>query len=213
MEKYVPRYTEKEELFNSISHGIGLLLSIPALILLVVFSCIEGSVWHIVSFSIYGVSLVTLYLASTLYHSAKRPEIKKRLNVFDHSAIYLLIAGTYTPFVLVSLRGIWGWSLFGIIWGLALVGIILKIVFEARHKIVSATAYVLMGLVIVVAIKPLLNSLNTSGLVWLFAGGISYIIGAILYTIKRMPYNHGIFHIFVLVGSIAHWIAVFFYVL
>jgi hemolysin III len=213
MEKYIPKYTKKEELFNSISHGFGLLLSIPALILLVVYACIEGSVWHIISFSIYGSTLVTLYLASTLYHSAKRPEIKKKLNVFDHSAIYLLIAGTYTPFLLVVLPGAWRWILFIVIWGLALIGIIFKIVYGTKRKIVSATAYVLMSWVMVIAIKPLINNLSTDGLWCLLAGGISYTVGAVIYTFKKLPQHHGIFHIFVLVGSFAHWIAVFFYVL
>jgi hemolysin III len=209
----VSQYSEKEEYFNVISHGIGLLLSIPATVLLIVYSSLYGTVWHVVSFSIYGATLITLYLASTLYHNAKNEALKKKLNVFDHSSIYLLIAGTYTPFLLVVLHGTWGWSLFGVVWGIAIIGIFFKIISKARLKIMSASAYVLMGWVVVIAINPLLNNLSTPGLWWLFVGGISYTVGAVLYTIKKLPYNHGIFHIFVLGGSIAHWIAVFFYVL
>jgi hemolysin III len=207
------QYSEKEELFNSVTHGIGLLFSIPALIVLIVFSSLYGTIWHIVSFSIYGTTLVTLYLSSTLYHSAKNLELKKKLNVFDHSAIYLLIAGTYTPFLLTVLRGAWGWSLLGVIWSLALIGIIFKIMSEARLKAISATAYVLMGCVILIAIKPLIDNLGTEGLWWLLGGGISYIVGAVIYTLQKLPYHHGIFHIFVLGGSFAHWIAIFFYLL
>lgn len=212
MEKYIPPYSEKEEKINVLTHGLGLLLSIPALILLVVYSSLYGNVWHVVSFSIYGSSLVLLYLASTLYHAAKKPEIKDKLNIFDHSAIYLLIAGTYTPFLLVTIRGPWGWSLFGIVWGLAIIGILMKFFFTTRYKVVSALAYILMGWVIIIAIKPLINNLSTPGLWWLFAGGLSYTIGAVLYTLKKLPYHHAIFHVFVLGGSFAHWVAVFYYV-
>lgn len=213
MSNTVRQYSVKEEKFNTISHAIGLLLSIPALILLIIYSSIYGNVWHIVSFSIYGASLITLYLASTLYHGSKDESIKKKLNVFDHSAIYLLIAGTYTPYLLVVLRGLWGWSLFGVIWGLAAIGIFFKLITEQKSKVVSATAYVLMGLVIIVAIKPLINNLQPGGLFWLLIGGLSYIVGAVFYTFKNMPNHHGIFHVFVLGGSIAHWISIFFYVL
>jgi hemolysin III len=180
-------------------------------VLLVVYASLFGDVWHIVSFSIYGTSLLILYLASTLYHAVKKEALKKKLNVFDHAAIYLLIAGTYTPFLLVALRGAWGWSLFGVVWGIALIGISIKILVEGRLKIVSATAYVLMGWIVVIAIKPLINSLEPAGLWWLFAGGISYTVGAIFYVFKKLPYHHGIFHIFVLGGSFAHWVSVFFY--
>ncbi|MDF1546266.1 MAG: hemolysin III family protein [Bacteroidales bacterium] len=212
MEKYIPPYSEKEEKINVLTHGLGLLLSIPALILLVVYSSLYGNVWHVISFSIYGSTLVLLYLASTLYHAAKSPEIKAKLNIFDHSAIYLLIAGTYTPFLLVTIRGPWGWSLFGIVWGLAIIGILMKFFFTSRYKVVSALAYILMGWVIIIAIKPLINNLSTPGLWWLFAGGLSYTIGAVLYTLKKLPYHHAIFHVFVLGGSFAHWVAVFYYV-
>jgi len=206
-------YSDKEERFNTISHGIGLILSLPAMVLLIVYSSIYGNVWQIVSFSIYGLSLVTLYLASTLYHGARNGSLKEKLNVFDHSAIYILIAGTYTPYLLVTLRGTWGWSLFGIIWSMALIGIFFKIISKKRNKVVSAITYILMGWVVVVAIKPLIANLSIEGLWWLMAGGLSYTVGAIIYTFKKMPNHHGIFHIFVLAGSIAHWISIFFYVL
>lgn len=206
-------YPPKEEKLNIISHGIGLLLSLPALVLLVVFSSLKGDVWHIVSFSIYGTSLVILYLASTLFHSSKKQHIRNKLNVFDHASIYLLIAGTYTPFLLVILRGPWGWTLFGIIWGMALTGIILKLFYTGRYNVVSAIAYIIMGWVIIIALKPLINNLETAGLWWLLAGGISYSVGVIFYLNKKIKYNHAIFHLFVLAGSICHFISVFWYVL
>jgi hemolysin III len=211
MDNNIPDYSIREEFFNTISHGFGLLLSIPALVLLVVFASIYGDAWHIVSFSIYGTSLVLLYLASTLYHGVSNRVLKKKLNVLDHAAIYLLIAGTYTPFLLVILRGAWGWSLFGVIWGIAVIGIALKIFISGKLKIVSAITYVLMGWIVIIAIKPLINNLETGGLWWLFAGGICYTVGAIFYVWKKIPLNHGIFHLFVLGGSFAHWWAVFFY--
>jgi hemolysin III len=213
MENNKKAYSDKEEALNTITHGIGLILSIPAVILLIFYSSINGTIWHIVSSCIYGSTLIILYLASTTYHGTKEPGLKKRLNVFDHSAIYLLIAGTYTPFLLITLRGAWGWSLFGVVWGIAVIGVFMKIFFAARYKFISALAYVLMGWIIIVAIKPLINNLASEGLFWLVAGGLSYTIGAVLYVIKKIPYNHAIFHVFVLAGSIAHWIAVFFYVL
>ncbi|NJO90479.1 MAG: hemolysin III family protein [Chloroflexia bacterium] len=213
MSNYTPAYSVKEEIVNVITHGLGLLLSIPALVLLIVYASLYGTVWHIISFSIYGSTLVILYLASTLYHAARKPKRKENLNIFDHSAIYLLIAGTYTPFLLVTLRGPWGWSLFGVVWGLAFVGVVMKFFFMSKYKIVSALAYVFLGWVIIIAVKPLINNLDTGGLWWLLAGGISYTVGAVLYTLKKLPYHHGIFHVFVLGGSFAHWMAVFYYVL
>ncbi|MEN8120767.1 MAG: hemolysin III family protein [Bacteroidota bacterium] len=212
MSTYKSPYSYKEELFNTISHGIGLVLSIPALIMLVVYANIEGNIWHIVSFSIYGSSLLILYLASTLYHGTKKPELKQKLNVFDHSAIYVLIAGTYTPFALVTLNGPWGWSIFGVVWGLAVIGLVLKLFYIGRFRKISTLAYVLMGWVMVIAIKPLINNLSNDGLFWLFIGGVFYTVGAVLYLFKKLPYNHGIFHVFVLLGSLSHFFAVFYYV-
>ena len=211
--KKITYYEPKEEKFNIISHAVGLVLSIAALVLLVVFSSIYGSAWHIVSFSIYGASLIVLYSASTFYHYVQSPKLRHRLNIFDHSAIYVLIAGTYTPFTLVVLKGWVGWTIFGVSWGLALAGIILKLFFTGKYDKISTFAYVLMGWVVIFAIKPLVNNLPFEGLMLLLAGGVSYTVGAILYSIKNLKYNHAIFHIFVLLGSFAHFIAVFFYVL
>jgi len=179
---------------------------------LVVYANIEGNIWHIVSFSIYGSSLLILYLASTLYHGAKNPELKQKLNVFDHAAIYVLIAGTYTPFALVTLNGFWGWLIFGIVWGIALIGLVLKLFYTGRFRKISTLAYVLMGWVVIIAIKPLINNLSGDGLFWLFIGGVFYTVGAVFYLLKKLPYSHGIFHVFVLLGSLSHFFAVFYYV-
>jgi hemolysin III len=206
-------YDPKEEKLNVLSHGIGLILSVIALVLLVVFASLEGGLWHIVSFSIYGASLIVLYSASTLYHYVQNPKLRYRLNIFDHASIYILIAGTYTPFTLVVLDGWVGWTIFGVSWGLALIGVILKLFFIGRFDKISTIAYVLMGWLIVFAIKPLIHNLPLEGLLWLLAGGVFYTIGAVLYSIKSIKYNHAIFHIFVLLGSFSHFIAVFFYVL
>jgi hemolysin III len=212
-EKNVKYYDSKEEKLNVISHAFGLILSVIALVLLVVFSSLNGSYLHIVSFTIYGVSLIVLYSASTFYHYSQTPKLRQRLNIFDHAAIYVLIAGTYTPFTLVVLDGWVGWTIFGISWGLALLGIILKLFFTGKYDKISTIAYVLMGWLIIFAIKPLINNLSFQGLIWLFGGGLSYTVGAILYSINGVKYNHAIFHIFVLLGSFCHFIAVFFYVL
>ena len=205
-------YDIKEEFWNVLTHGMGLLLSIAATVLLIVFSSLNLSVWHIVSFSIYGASLIILYLASTTYHMSKRPKLRLRLNVFDHSSIYLLIAGTYTPFLLVTIRGPWGWSLFGVVWGMAIIGIILKLFYTGRFDKISTLAYVVMGWLALIAVYPLVMNLATPGLIWLLMGGIFYSIGALFYLRNSMKCNHVIFHVFVLLGSISHFISIFFYV-
>lgn len=206
-------YNPKEEKLNVISHGIGLVLSVIALVLLVVYASKYGNVWHMVSFSIYGASLIVLYSASTFYHYVQNPKLRHRLNIFDHAAIYVLIAGTYTPFTLVVLDGWVGWTIFGVSWGLAFTGIILKLFFTGKYDKISTIAYVLMGWLIVFAMKPLVNNLPFEGLMWLLSGGVFYSVGALLYSLKKLKYNHAIFHIFVLLGSFSHFIAVFFYVL
>jgi len=208
----IKHYSSIEEKFNIISHAIGFILSIVALVLLVTYAILDGDVWHIVSFSIFGSSLIVLYAASTLYHSAKKPELRNRLNILDHASIYVLIAGTYTPFTLVTLKGPIGWVIFGTSWGLALTGVILKLFFTGKYDLISTIMYVFMGWIIVFAIKPLINNLPLEGLLWLFAGGISYTIGAILYSIGRIKFNHAIFHMLVLIGSFCHFMSVFFYV-
>ena len=202
----------KDEIFNTISHGIGFLLSIPAVILLVVFAILYGDFIHIISFSIYGSSLILLYFASTVYHATKKSELKRKLNLFDHSAIYILIAGSYTPFTLVTLQGPIGWSMFVSIWVLAFAGIIYKIYFFGRYPILSIIGYVLMGWMAIFALKPLINNLALVGLLLLFIGGLFYSVG-ILFFIKKEPSAHGIWHIFVLLGSLLHFFSIFFYVL
>ncbi|MEE8496218.1 MAG: hemolysin III family protein [Xanthomonadales bacterium] len=211
--KGIKFYSPIEENINIISHAIGLMLSIVALLLLVRHANLHGNVWHVVSFAIFGASLISLYAASTFYHSAKKPESRRRLRVIDHATIYVLIAGTYTPFALVTLKGATGWVLFGVSWGMAFTGIILKLFFTGKYNLISTLMYVFMGWIVVFAIKPLLNNLSSDGLFWLVAGGIAYTIGAILYGIKKIKFNHAIFHLFVLMGSASHFISVYFYVL
>jgi hemolysin III len=206
-------YSAGEELANSITHGIGVLLSIAGLAVLVNFSTTRGDAWHIVSCSIYGATLILLYTASTLYHSVPVPRIKGLLRTFDHSAIYLLIAGTYTPFMLVNLRGPWGWSIFGTIWGIAILGIILKTTSFGRLPGVSLGFYLTMGWIIVIAIKPLLAVLDKGGLELLILGGLAYSAGVIFYIWEKLPYSHAIWHLFVLAGSIFHFFAILFYVI
>ena len=209
----IKHYSPIEEKININSHAIGFILSLAASVLLVTHASLHGNVWHVVSFSIFGASLVILYVASTCYHSTKKPELRSRLRIIDHASIYVLIAGTYTPFTLVTLKGSIGWVIFGVTWGLALTGIILKLFFTGRYKFISTLMYVFMGWVIIFAIKPLINNLPLEGLLWLVAGGMAYTIGAILYSIKKIKFNHAIFHVFVFIGSFSHFVAVFFYVL
>jgi hemolysin III len=206
-------YAPIEEKINILSHASGFILSIVALVFLVRHATLHGDVWHVVSFSIFGASLIILYAASTFYHSVQKSELRNRLKIIDHASIYVLIAGTYTPFTLVTLKGAVGWVIFGISWGLALTGIILKLFFTGKYNIISTIMYVLMGWIIIFAIKSLINNLPLGGLLWLFAGGISYTIGAILYSIKKIKFNHAIFHMFVFIGSFCHFMSVFFYVL
>jgi hemolysin III len=211
--KGIKCYSPMEEKINIVSHAIGFVLSMVALVLLIARAIQYGNAWHIVSFSIFGSSLMILYAASTIYHSAQSAVLRSRLNIFDHASIYVLIAGTYTPFTLVTLNGSTGWVLFGISWGLALTGLILKLFFTGKYNIISTIMYVFMGWIIVFAIKPLIHQLPLNGLLWLFAGGISYTIGAILYSIDKIKFNHAIFHLLVLFGSFCHFMSVFFYVL
>lgn len=206
-------YSRNEELINVISHGIGFLLSIAALSILVVFASLNGNAWHIVSFAIYGSSLVILYFASTVFHLSRNQKTRNYLNIFDHVSIYLLIAGTYTPFALVTLRGPWGWSIFGVVWGIAITGIILKFFYTGRFNTLSTVLYIALGWVILIAISPLISALPIGGLIWLLAGGLSYTIGAGFFLLNRLPLNHAIFHVLIIVGSVCHFVAVFWYVL
>lgn len=206
-------YTLPEEIANSLTHGIGVLLALAALAVMVAYAALRGSAWHVVSCAVYGATLVMLFTASTLYHSLPWPRTKAILKVIDHSAIYLLIAGTYTPFLLVPLRGPWGWSLFGVIWGLALVGVVFKVFFAGRFKLFSTLVYVGMGWIVVVAIRPLCQSLPAGGLWWLVAGGVLYTAGTFFYLKRSIPFNHAIWHAFVLAGSLCHFLSVMLYVI
>ena len=200
------------ERFNSISHLVGAALALAGSVVLIVLAARLGDPWKIVSFSVYGTMLVLLYVFSTLYHSVRGPA-KNVLQKFDHCSIYLLIAGTYTPFALVSLRGIWGWWLFGVIWGLALVGIVQEIWWAQGARILSLIIYVLMGWLALVAVVPLWQALTPAGFAWLLAGGACYTLGIVFYALDhRVRHGHGLWHLFVLGGSVCHFFTVFFYV-
>jgi hemolysin III len=207
------RYTTGEEFANSLIHGIGAALSVAALAVLVTFSALAGDPWRVVSFSIYGVSLVALYLASTFYHAFRSPRLKRIFRVFDHVAIFLLIAGTYTPISLVSLGGGWGWTLFGLIWGLAVFGIVLEVFFMDRVRWLTMVTYLGMGWLVVIAGKPVVEALELGALIWMGAGGLFYTGGVVFYLWKKLPYNHAIWHLFVLGGSVCHFFAFLLYVL
>ena len=211
--KQITYYDLSEEKINIITHAIGLLLSIAALVLLIIHASSNGSARHIVSFTIFGASMILLYSASTLYHYSQTPNLRRKLNILDHASIYVLIAGTYTPFTLVTLKGALGWTIFGITWGIALIGILLKLFYTGKYDKISTIAYVAMGWIIIFAVKPLIENLPLNGLYWLLAGGVFYTIGAVLYSIKKIKFNHAIFHIFVLLGSFSHFMAIYFYVL
>ena len=202
-----------EELANGITHGIGLALSVVGLVVLVVLAVTRGNVWHIAGCTTYGVTLVLLYAASTMYHTFHTPRMKRILKILDHAAIYLLIAGTYTPFTLVNLRGFWGWTLFSLVWGLSVFGILWKLFHVERFQIVSTLVYLAMGWVVLIAIKPVMSAVPLSGIVWLVAGGLFYTVGVLFFAMNRLRYNHAIWHVFVMAGSICHYFAVMFYVL
>ncbi len=206
-------YSALEEKINISSHGIGLFLSLTGSVLLVTRAALYGNAWHIASAAIFGAGLVALYAASTAYHSAKRPEVRARLRILDHATIYVLIAGTYTPFTLITLKGSVGWTIFTVAWAMAVTGVYLKLHFTGRFNLLSTLMYVFMGWIIIFAVKPLIASLPLPGLYWLVAGGLSYTLGAVIYSIKHIPLNHAIFHLFVLGGSMCHFVAVYFYVL
>ena len=206
------RYTGREEAANVATHAAGLLASIVGVVVLVYLGVVRGEVLHVASAGVYGATLVALYAASTLYHAFRRPGVKKVLRVLDHCAIYLLIAGTYTPFVLVGLGGGLGWTLFGLVWAMAAAGIVFKIFATGRFAVVSTAAYVAMGWMGVIAFKPLVDALPTSAIVWLVLGGLAYTAGTIFYH-RRIPYSHALWHVFVLLGSACHFVAIGLYVL
>ncbi|MDZ5473132.1 hemolysin III family protein [Bacillus sp. 31A1R] len=205
-------FSIREEIANSITHGIGFLLSIPALVLLIVFSSATGDPWRVVSFTIFGVTMLLLYLFSTLLHSIQHKKAKDFFEIMDHSAIYLLIAGTYTPFVLVSIRGALGWTLFGVVWGLAVIGVLFKVFYVKKFIVLSTVLYVIMGWLIVIGIKPLYMVIGNGGFALLLAGGILYTIGSFFYVFQKVPYFHAIWHVFVLAGSSFMYLCIILYV-
>ena len=206
-------YSAAEEIAHSLTHGAGLLLGLVALVLLVVFASRAGSAIVVTACSIYGITLVVLYAASTFYHALPPGRGKRIFEILDHAAIFLLIAGTYTPFTLVTLRGRWGWSLFGVIWGLAVAGMVLEAVTRGRARRLQLLLYLAMGWGLAVAARPLVQELAPGGLVLLVSGGLAYTLGVIFYSWKRMPFHHAVWHVFVLAGSICHFFAVLLYVI
>ena len=203
----------REELANALTHGLGAALAVAGLAVLVTQAALHGDAWRVVSFALYGSTLVLLYLFSTLYHAVPWPRVKAVLHRLDHAAIFLLIAGTYTPLSLVTLRGAWGWSLFGIEWGLALVGILVKTMLFGRFRRVGVAVYVGMGWAALAAIKPLLETVPLQGLAWVLAGGLAYTGGVGFYVAKGLRYHHAVWHLFVLAGSVCHWVCMLLYVL
>ena len=201
-------FSKKEEIANFITHGIGALLSIAALVLLIVFASLHGNAWHVVSFTIFGSTMLFLYVASTLVHSFPAGKVKDLFEIVDHSAIYFFIAGTYTPFLFIAVKGTIGWVLFGIVWGLALFGTVFKVFFADRFLTVSTILYVVIGWLIVFAWKPLVATVSTAGLVYLVIGGIVYSVGAIFYVWRGFTYHHAVWHLFVIAGSVMHFFAV-----
>ena len=206
------KYSLGEEIANSITHGIGAALSVAALVLMVVFAAYSADPWRIVGVSVFGATLIILYLASTLYHAFPQPRVKKIFRIFDHAAIYLLIAGTYTPFLLVSLRGPWGWTLFVILWGSAVAGCVFKAFFIGRWDRITTGLYVAMGWTIVIVAKPAYEALPAGALILMFIGGMAYTSGVVFYAWQRLPYHHAIWHLFVLCGSLSHFFAILFFI-
>lgn len=205
-----PQYSKKEEQLNVLTHGFGLLLSFIVFPFLLLKAFDYEGFWEQVSFIIYGVSLIVLYTASTFYHKSKKPQIRRKLNILDHAAIYILIAGSYSPLCIVALQSELGWYMFLFVWFFALVGIVLKLFFTGKFDKISTVMYLLMGWQIIFFIKPLIEKLSTEGLWGLFLGGVFYSVGAVFYAVENLKYNHAIFHIFVLLGSVSHFIMIYY---
>ena len=198
----------RHELASALTHGVGAMAALAGSAVLITLAALHGDAWQLGASIVFGVTLLLLYVASTLYHSVQHPVAKGRLKVFDHCAIYLLIAGTYTPFTLIGSRGPWGWGLFIAIWTLAIGGVVFKLFYTGRFKRLSTLIYIAMGWLIIVAIKPMLNSLDAWTLGWLLAGGLFYTLGTYFYHRESIPYSHAIWHLFVIAGSVCHFIAV-----
>jgi hemolysin III len=213
MREHPPEYTFAEELTHAITHGAGVILSIAGLSWMLYLSFGAADPWRIVASSIYGFSLIALFLSSTLYHAWPVSQRKRTLKMLDHCAIYVLIAGTYTPFLLVAMRNGTGWWLFGTIWALATAGILTKLLFRHRYPKVSLASYLVMGWLVVVAAPQVAEAIGPDAMAWVVAGGLSYTVGAAFYAAKKLPYNHAIWHLFVLAGGICHFVAVAEYVL
>jgi hemolysin III len=206
-------YSSHEELAHGISHAIGAGFAIIGLVILLVTATRYGNVWHVVSAAVYGSSLILLYLASTLYHLFSAPDVKKFFQQLDHSMIYILIAGTYTPLTLVTLRGGWGWTIFGLVWAMGLGGLVLELVIKQRIERLSLILYLAMGWLLIIAVKPLVMSMAPGGLFLLLLGGLFYTFGTIFYVWKTLAYHHAIWHLFVMAGSTAHFFAILMYVM
>lgn len=207
-----PEFSIAEEIAHAVTHGLGAWLATVGCTVLVVLSVMYGDAWRIFSVSVYGFTLMLLYLASTVYHSVPHPPTKYIFKILDHCSIYLLIAGTYTPFMLVTLRGVWGWSLFGVIWFLTICGIVFKLFFVNRFEALSTTIYIAMGWLAILAVQELWVKLPGHGFAWISAGGFFYTVGTIFFHSEKMRYHHAIWHLFVLAGSICHYFAVLFYI-
>lgn len=198
----------KEELANALTHGAGIVAGLAGGAVLITLAALYGDIWQLISTIVFVIALVLLYTASTLYHAIQHKVVKARLKIFDHCAIFVLIAGTYTPFTLVSLKGAWGWTLFGLVWGLAALGIVFKLFFTGRYPKLSTAIYIAMGWLVLIAMKPLMEALSLQAFLWLLAGGVCYTAGTYFYHREEMRFAHAVWHLFVLGGSICHFIAV-----
>ena len=209
----MPRYSLGEEVANSVTHGIGIVLAIAGLAVLTAFAARNGTAWHVTASAIFGATLILCFTASTLYHSIQGDRIKQVLRVFDHSAVFLLIAGTYTPFMLIGVPGPWGWTILAAVWALAITGVALKFVLRGRLHGLIVALYLAMGWLVVVATRPLVENIGAGGMAFLAGGGLAYTIGVIFYKWRRLPYSHAIWHGFVLLGGGLHYFGVLFYLI
>lgn len=206
-------FSKGEEIANAITHGIGAVLSIVGLIILIVYSSLYGSVWHIVSFTIFGFTMVILYISSTLVHAFPQGKAKDLFEIFDHASIYLFIAGTYTPFTFIVIQGALGWTMFGIIWGLAIAGTVFKAYFAKKYLFTSTILYIAMGWMVLMGWNQIVENLNSNGVILFVIGGLCYTFGAIFYVWRGFKYHHAVWHLFVIAGTTTHFFCVLFYLL